>query len=385
MISKYHFYVWNTNNNPVAGGGSFIRVLVPSTNLTPINFNAPLQQRHIFEDGPGKPAIRDEITYIIGNPVNDDDKIGLRIPDSPENLTREDVIVPLDDFLDPGDEPGTEPGTEPPDAESITGFLGAILFYLNSIIEWLIRIWEAVLSVPGLIVQWLMRIWEMLNNIWLYLVNNLTEPTVNVYVDVAVETPPAPDVNVTVSPPDPEEHIGKGSLNLDNLRTNSNELAMVFPFCIPFDFIRAVSSLTAPPKAPVYEIDFSGIPHFYDYKWTLDMSEFEILAATLGCLDKCIYRTYDLNRPFYKVVVMLLELFQSIIDGFADILALIVGLLPPSPFLAVESVMIDSELLSFIAWLVPFPQIIALLTAWGAAIMVYYVYMVIARWIKLIG
>jgi hypothetical protein len=46
---------------------------------------------------------------------------------------------------------------------------------------------------------------------------------------------------------------------------------------------------------------------------------------------------------------------------------------------------LDDGLLGFIAWLVPFPEILAALQAWLLAIGLYYVYVVIARWIKLIG
>lgn len=81
---------------------------------------------------------------------------------------------------------------------------------------------------------------------------------------------------------------------------------------------------------------------------------------------------------------MLLTLLQSIIDGFGSILAGIVFLLPKSPFQAIDALTVGNDLLSSLAWLVPFPQIIALLEAWVGAIMLYYVYMAIMRWIKLI-
>lgn len=51
----------------------------------------------------------------------------------------------------------------------------------------------------------------------------------------------------------------------------------VFPFCIPFDLIRAVKSLAVEPKAPVFSMDFSGTM-FGEYKWELDLSDYESIA-----------------------------------------------------------------------------------------------------------
>ena len=64
-------------------------------------------------------------------------------------------------------------------------------------------------------------------------------------------------------------------------------------------------------------------------------------------------------------------------DAFID-------LLPRCPFLYLQEIPIDSELLAFVSWVIPFPQIIALLQAWTVAIGVWYVVKVGLRWAKAI-
>lgn len=81
---------------------------------------------------------------------------------------------------------------------------------------------------------------------------------------------------------------------------------------------------------------------------------------------------------------MLLFLLQTIIDGLAGILSLILFVLPDSPFQSLQSVAIDNKYLQWLAWIVPFPQIIVMLEAWLTAIVLYYVYIVILRWVKAI-
>ena len=79
------------------------------------------------------------------------------------------------------------------------------------------------------------------------------------------------------------------------------------------------------------------------------------------------------------------SILSSIMEAVQGFLDKIIDALPRSPFAAAsERLSLDDGLLGFIAWLVPFPEIIALLQAWVAAIMIYYAWMTIARWIKLI-
>ena len=81
---------------------------------------------------------------------------------------------------------------------------------------------------------------------------------------------------------------------------------------------------------------------------------------------------------------MLLTLLQSIIDGFAGLLSNIILVLPNSPFNGLKAMTIDSQWFGRLCYIVPVPQIISLLEAWGVAVGAFYLYMVILRWIKAI-
>ena len=82
---------------------------------------------------------------------------------------------------------------------------------------------------------------------------------------------------------------------------------------------------------------------------------------------------------------MLSSFFQLTIDGLVKLLGIILSFLPPSPFSGIYELTIDSQLLSALAWIVPFPQILALLQAWIAAITIFYLYQIALRWIKAVG
>ena len=82
---------------------------------------------------------------------------------------------------------------------------------------------------------------------------------------------------------------------------------------------------------------------------------------------------------------MLLKLFQGIIDGLASLLGTIINVLPGSPFNGLKAVVMDSKLFRYLAYVIPVPQIIALLEAWLVAIAVYYLYMAVLRWSKAVG
>ena len=81
---------------------------------------------------------------------------------------------------------------------------------------------------------------------------------------------------------------------------------------------------------------------------------------------------------------MLTSFVQGILNVLSGFLSLIVSVLPGSPFDGIYTLVIDNELLSFLAWIIPFPQILSLLTAWGTAVGVWYLWIVIARWVKMV-
>lgn len=81
---------------------------------------------------------------------------------------------------------------------------------------------------------------------------------------------------------------------------------------------------------------------------------------------------------------MLLSLLQSIIDGFASLLSTVVLVLPNSPFNGLSAMVLDSTWFGYLCYIVPVPQILALLEAWGVSVGLFYVYMIILRWVKAI-
>jgi len=78
---------------------------------------------------------------------------------------------------------------------------------------------------------------------------------------------------------------------------------------------------------------------------------------------------------------MLTQLIQSLINiGTAAL-----SMLPMSPFIGIQQVVVDSELLSWLAWFIPFDAIVALLSAWCVAIAVWYIATKALRWAKMIS
>lgn len=74
------------------------------------------------------------------------------------------------------------------------------------------------------------------------------------------------------------------------------------------------------------------------------------------------------------------NLFKSIMD-------VIISVLPTSPFKGVIKGMESEEvqqILSYLNWFVPIKDIVAILTGWLTAIGLYYIYVIVLRWIKAI-
>lgn len=70
---------------------------------------------------------------------------------------------------------------------------------------------------------------------------------------------------------------------------------------------------------------------------------------------------------------------------FLGLLALVMAFLPSSPFqMAIQSVG-SIPYLSYLNWFFPVTECIAVLEVWLSAIVIYYVYSAIMRWIKIIG
>lgn len=79
---------------------------------------------------------------------------------------------------------------------------------------------------------------------------------------------------------------------------------------------------------------------------------------------------------------MFIEFINSIFGGLLNV---IISVFPPSPFLGVPAVIENFEPLRYINWFFPVTECVQLLGIWILCVAGFYLYMVIARWIKLIG
>lgn len=68
----------------------------------------------------------------------------------------------------------------------------------------------------------------------------------------------------------------------------------------------------------------------------------------------------------------------------AEVLDSLTGLLPKDPFREYISAISNSQGIGWLNWFVPVAAIQKVVSAWLLAIALYYIYMMIMRWIKLI-
>lgn len=77
-------------------------------------------------------------------------------------------------------------------------------------------------------------------------------------------------------------------------------------------------------------------------------------------------------------------LFNWIISGIAETISWLVGILPTSPTSNWSNEIPENLILGHITWFIPFPTMLlhfaAILTAIGA----YYLYRIVARWLKVV-
>ncbi|HBE9908586.1 TPA: hypothetical protein KNJ60_003882 [Clostridioides difficile] len=79
------------------------------------------------------------------------------------------------------------------------------------------------------------------------------------------------------------------------------------------------------------------------------------------------------------------NIINFIISLLANIINIILSVLPNSPFLSFSSdAKTTSEFLPYLAWFLPVKSMFITLTAWLSCMLIYYVYSVVMRWIKLI-
>lgn len=117
--------------------------------------------------------------------------------------------------------------------------------------------------------------------------------------NVSPNPEPSPDPNPNPSPdpspnpdpsPDPDpspEPDPDGPATDEEAAQYTADLTTVFPFCIPFDLIRAFKVLSVQGEAPVYEmplqIDYKSI--HVDEHWSIDMSDFSSVIQILRVME----------------------------------------------------------------------------------------------------
>ena len=78
-------------------------------------------------------------------------------------------------------------------------------------------------------------------------------------------------------------------------------------------------------------------------------------------------------------------MITNIIQALMNAGDAVLGMLPVSPFIRMEQIALDNQVLGWISWFIPFDAIIGLLNAWLAAIVVWYFSKKTLRWAKIIS
>lgn len=79
----------------------------------------------------------------------------------------------------------------------------------------------------------------------------------------------------------------------------------------------------------------------------------------------------------------LISLINFVIQGASVLINVIFAILPKSPFQNIDFSGI-SDWLGYINYLLPVGEIVVILTVWGSAIGIYYIYQIALRWIKVV-
>ena len=125
--------------------------------------------------------------------------------------------------------------------------------------------------------------------------NAFVEPITNVSPEPSPDPNPNPNPSPDPSPnpdpspdPDPSPEPNPDAPATDEEAAQyTADLTTVFPFCIPFDLIRAFKVLSVQGEAPVYEmplqIDYKSI--HVDEHWSIDMSDFSSVIQILRVME----------------------------------------------------------------------------------------------------
>lgn len=75
---------------------------------------------------------------------------------------------------------------------------------------------------------------------------------------------------------------------------------------------------------------------------------------------------------------------DSIFSNLINALTWVIELLPNSPFQAISNADVN-EFMGGLNWIIPLDKIVAELELWLTAVVIFYTYQIILRWIRAIG
>jgi hypothetical protein len=85
---------------------------------------------------------------------------------------------------------------------------------------------------------------------------------------------------------------------------------------------------------------------------------------------------------------MIADIINLIIDSLVTAVNALINIFPDSPFKAVIASIrtsYSSELLGYINYFIPVSEMLAILSVWVTAIVMYYLVSIILRWVKAIS
>lgn len=78
-------------------------------------------------------------------------------------------------------------------------------------------------------------------------------------------------------------------------------------------------------------------------------------------------------------------MLQDLYSVFQNLLNRVLQVFPKSPFTGIVFTFQNSEFLGYLNWFFPVSEVLIVMQAWLIAIGVFYLWSVVARWVKLIG
>lgn len=79
-----------------------------------------------------------------------------------------------------------------------------------------------------------------------------------------------------------------------------------------------------------------------------------------------------------------MDILNKIMDFIGDKLAYVMNLFPVSPFKSYIDYFKQLPYMGYINWFIPIDVIVDVTVAWCTVIAIYYLYSVVARWVKAI-